>query len=176
MAGRLHRGPAGQGHHRDDDGRRGPGAALGRRLQSFLRRGPAAQIDVRSRDGLGARMEGARAVLLRSGASAERCRRAERVRRRQTVRAVSAAFDSALLQPAEAEVVGRTERIEIRRTADGQKSDAVRRPGWLLRLRHVRRDLSVRRTLFAGLHVQAVSRAEENRVARSDPGPASDAR
>ena len=42
VARRLHRGSAGQRHHLDDDGGRRAGAALGRRVQSLLRGGPAA--------------------------------------------------------------------------------------------------------------------------------------
>ena len=44
---RLHRGSAGQRHHLDDDGRRRPGAALGRRVQPVLGGRPPAEVDVR---------------------------------------------------------------------------------------------------------------------------------
>ena len=172
MARRLRRGSAGQRAHLDDDGRRGPRAALGRRVQPFLRRRSAAQVDVRSRRRLAARVDRAGAVLLRGRAPAECGGRAERVRGRQAIGALPAAAHPALLQSAASQIVGGGERPEVRRAADGAKPDAVRRPRRLLRLRHVRRDLSVRRAVFARLHVQAARRAEEDRPARSHARPA----
>ena len=167
MARRLHRRPAGQGAHLDDDGGGRAGAALGRRLQPLFGGGSAAQIDVRARRRLAARMERSRALLLRGRAAPERRRRAQCLRRRQTVRTVPAALNSTLLQPADAQNMGGAERPEIRWPADGSQSDAVRRPRRLLRLRHLRRHLSVGCPLLSRLHIQAARRAEEDRAARS---------
>ena len=90
------------------------------------------------------------------------------------LRAVSAGPDPAVLQPADAEGVGGAERPEVLAAADGAQPDAVRRPRQLLRLRHLRRGVPVRRALLAGLHVPAADRAEEDRAARSHAGPAAD--
>ena len=174
VARRLHRGSAGQRHHLDDDGGRRAGAALGRRVQPVLRGGPAAEVDVRPGDRLADRMAGARTLLLRGRAAAERQRRAEPASGRSPLRAIPAGADPALLQPADAEGVGRAERREVFAAADGAQPDAVRRPRRLLRLRHLRRGLSVRRALLARLHVPAADRAEEDRAARSHAGPAAD--
>ena len=167
MARRLHRGSAGQRHHLDDDGGRRAGAALGRRLQPVLRGRSAAEVDVRPGGRLADRVAGARAVLRRGRAAAERQRRAEPASRGSAVRAVPAGADSAVLQPADAEDVGGAERDPVLAAADGAQPDAVRRPRQLLRLRHLRRGLSVGRALLARLHLQAADRAEEDRAARS---------
>ena len=114
----------------------------------------------------------ARALLLRGRAAAERQRRAEPASRGSALAAVPAGPDSAVLQPADPEGVGREERPQVLAAADGAQPDAVRRPRRLLRLRHLRRGLPVGRALFAGLHLPAADGAEEDRAARSDARPA----
>src|SRR5262249_39102292 len=52
------------GHHLEDDGSGGPGAALGRRLQPVQRGGPASAVALRPRRRLADRVGRAREVLL----------------------------------------------------------------------------------------------------------------
>ena len=69
--------------------------------------------------------------------------------------------------------VGRAERHQVLAAADGAQPVAVRRPRQLLRLRHVRRGVSVGCALLAGLHLPPADPAEEDRrctIARSCAG------
>ena len=109
---------------------------------------------------------------VRGRAAAERQRRAESASRRIGARApypqgpIPLSYNLQMLKTW-AEQSG----LKFSRAADGAQPDAVRRPRRLLRLRHVRRGLSVGRALFARLHVPAADRAEEDRAARSHAGP-----
>ena len=130
----------------------------------------AAEVDVRPGRRLADRVDRARAVLLRGRAAAGVSRRAKPASGGSAVGAVPAAADAAVLQPADAEGVGREERHHVLGAAEGEQPDAVRRPPQLLRC-DTCGDLSDRRALLARLHVQAAARAEEDRAARSHAGP-----
>ena len=75
-------------------------------------------------DGLADRVDRTRTLLLRSGAPAERERRAEPASRGPAVAALSAGPHPAVLQPADSEDVGREERRQVLAAANGAQPDA----------------------------------------------------
>src|SRR5207247_7420630 len=111
-------------------------------------------------------MEGARALLLRGRAAVECQRRAKPPYPRSAIRAVPATTNSALVQPSDPESLGGAERTQILGTSDGAQSDALRRAGQLLRVRHVRRSVSLRRALLARFHLSAIYRDQQSRCTR----------
>ena len=146
VARRLHRRSTSQGHDLDDHGGGRAGAALGRRVQPFLGGRPAAEIDVRPGRRLADRMGRARALLRGSGAPAECRGRPEPVCRGSAIGAVPAAGDAALVQPADSQAMGRTERLAVFAAAVIEKHHgALRRAGRMRHVRHVRRGVSDRR-------------------------------
>ena len=153
-----------------NDGGRRIGAALGRRVQSILRRRHAAEVDVRPRGGLADRVEGARSALLRGRAAPRRVRRAESAAGGLAQRAVPDAGDADDLEPDPAQGVGGAERHQVLDDAAGEEHGGrLRRPRPLPPLQHVR-DLPDRRALLARLDVQAAVDSKE------DPAPRPDAR
>src|SRR5207249_9428039 len=136
-------------------------------LQSVFGGRPSSQIDVRARGRLADRMEGARALLLRGRAAVECQRRAKPPYPRSTIRAVPATTNSTLVQPSDPESLGGAERTQILGTSDGAQSDVLRRAGQLLRVRHVRRSVSLRRAILARFHLSTIDRAQENRASRT---------
>ena len=111
VARRLHRRPGRQGHHLAHHGGRRLRAALGRHVQSLLRRGSAPEIDVRPLRRLADRVEGAREVLLRGRAPPRRLRRAEPAARRLALRALPHGRHGDDPQSQRAEDVGRRSGI-----------------------------------------------------------------
>src|SRR5262249_17223232 len=77
LAGRPDGGPSRNWRHLADDGGRRAGAALGRYLQPFFGRGPAAALALWTRDGLAPFLRRTGEILLRGGTADRRFGRAE---------------------------------------------------------------------------------------------------
>ena len=87
--------------------------------------------------------------------------RPQSVPRGSAVSAVSAGGGSAVVQPADPEALGRTERVQVFAAADGAQSHDLGRPRRVRALRHVRRCVPDRRPLLARLHLSAADRAKK---------------